>query len=66
MSSFGRTIAKHIPLYSVKHLVCNDAETKRRVYDVQVDEATLREVYLLPFSMAATKESTTPWSVMSA
>ncbi|ORY61068.1 hypothetical protein BCR35DRAFT_295600 [Leucosporidium creatinivorum] len=50
----------------VKHLVCNDAETKRRVYDVHVDEATLREVYLLPFSMAATKKSTTPWSVMSA
>jgi beta-glucosidase len=61
-----RITADDPPPHSVKHLVCNDAETKRRVYDVQVDEAALREVYLLPFSMAATKESTTPWSVMSA
>lgn len=36
-----------------KHLVCNDSETERNRVDVQVDERTLREVYLLPFEMAA-------------
>lgn len=36
-----------------KHLVCNDSETERDRVDVQVDERTLREVYLLPFEFAA-------------
>ena len=37
-----------------KHLVCNDSETDRDSVDVQVDERTLREVYLLPFEFAST------------
>ncbi len=36
-----------------KHLVCNDSETMRDRLNIQVDERTLREVYLLPFEMAA-------------
>lgn len=36
-----------------KHLVCNDSETLRDRYDAIVDEATLRQVYLLPFQFAA-------------
>ncbi len=36
-----------------KHLVCNDSETERDRVDVVVDERTLREVYLLPFELAA-------------
>jgi len=36
-----------------KHLVCNDSETMRDSVDVEVDEQTLREVYLLPFEHAA-------------
>lgn len=36
-----------------KHLVCNDSETARDSVNVQVDERTLREVYLLPFEFAA-------------
>lgn len=36
-----------------KHLVCNDSETDRDTVDVEVDERTLREVYLLPFEFAA-------------
>lgn len=36
-----------------KHLVCNDSETDRDKVDVQIDERTLREVYLLPFEFAA-------------
>jgi len=36
-----------------KHLVCNDSETGRDYVDIRVDERTLREVYLLPFELAA-------------
>jgi beta-glucosidase len=36
-----------------KHLVCNDSETARDQMNAVVDERTLREVYLLPFEMAA-------------
>lgn len=36
-----------------KHLVCNDSETERDKMNAVVDEQTLREVYLLPFEMAA-------------
>lgn len=37
----------------VKHLVCNDSETDRDRMNAVVDERALREVYLLPFEMAA-------------
>ncbi len=37
----------------VKHLVCNDSETQRDTMNAVVDERTLREVYLLPFELAA-------------
>lgn len=36
-----------------KHLVCNDSETERDSVDARVDERTLREIYLLPFELAA-------------
>ena len=36
-----------------KHLVCNDSETARDRMNAVVDARTLREVYLLPFEMAA-------------
>ncbi|SEJ16998.1 beta-glucosidase [Sphingobium sp. AP50] len=36
-----------------KHLVCNDSETDRDRMNAVVDEATLREIYLLPFEHCA-------------
>ncbi|SEM02170.1 beta-glucosidase [Duganella sp. CF402] len=36
-----------------KHLVCNDSETERDKMNAVIDEQTLRDVYLLPFEMAA-------------
>ncbi|MET3471638.1 beta-glucosidase [Novosphingobium sp. 1529] len=35
-----------------KHFVCNDSETQRDTMNCVVDDATLRQVYLLPFEMA--------------
>ena len=46
-----------------KHMVCNDAEVARRSVDVVVDEATLHEVYLRPFEMAAAAGA---WALMPA
>lgn len=37
----------------LKHFVCNDMEDERRMVDVVVSERALREVYLMPFMMAA-------------
>lgn len=48
----------------LKHLVANESETQRNTMNSVVDEATLRELYLLPFEIA-TQESD-PWSMMAA
>jgi beta-glucosidase len=37
---------------TVKHFVANDAETDRMTKSSEVDERTLRELYLLPFELA--------------
>jgi len=48
----------------VKHFVANDSETERMTVDVQIDERTLREVYLAPFE-AIVREAGV-WAVMAA
>ena len=48
----------------LKHLVANESETDRHTVNSVVDEATLREVYLLPFEIAVADAD--PWSVMAA
>ncbi|MEV0718185.1 glycoside hydrolase family 3 C-terminal domain-containing protein [Asanoa sp. NPDC050611] len=48
----------------LKHLVANESETDRTTVDSVVDEATLREVYLLPFEIAVAEADA--WSVMAA
>jgi beta-glucosidase len=47
-----------------KHYVANDFETERFTVDVQADERTLRELYLLAFEKAITEGHA--WLVMSA
>lgn len=47
-----------------KHFVANDSEFERNTIDVQVDERTLREVYLLPFEHAVRDGGT--WGLMSS
>jgi beta-glucosidase len=49
---------------SLKHLVANESETDRNSVDSVLDEATLRELYLLPFEIAV--EESTPWTIMAA
>ncbi len=48
----------------LKHLVANESETERTTMNSVVDEATLRELYLLPFEIAVAESN--PWSIMAA
>jgi beta-glucosidase len=48
----------------LKHLVANESETERNTMNSVVDEATLRELYLLPFEIAVADAGA--WSVMAA
>lgn len=47
-----------------KHFVCNDSEFERHTISSEVDERTLRELYLKPFEMAVRHAGV--WTVMSA
>jgi beta-glucosidase len=48
----------------LKHLIANESETERNTVSSVVDEATLRELYLLPFEIAV--QDSDPWSIMAA
>ena len=48
----------------VKHFVANDQEHERMAISSEVDERTLREVYLLPFEYCITRAKA--WSIMTA
>jgi beta-glucosidase len=49
---------------TVKHFVANDSEFERMSISSDVDERTLRELYLVPFEAAVTEAGS--WAVMSA
>jgi beta-glucosidase len=63
-AAFIRGVQSRNVATTPKHLVGNDSEFERNTIDVQVDERTLREVYLLPFEMAIKEGGA--WGVMSA
>ena len=48
----------------VKHFVANEQERQRRIGSSNVDERTLREIYLVPFEMIVRQAQ--PWTVMSS
>jgi beta-glucosidase len=47
---------------TVKHFVCNDAESDRMHGSVEIDEQALREIYLLPFELAVREAGV--WALM--
>ena len=49
---------------TVKHFVANDSEFERMTISSDVDEAVLRELYLVPFEAAVTEADA--WGIMSA
>jgi len=49
---------------TVKHFVGNESEIERTTMSSEVDERTLREIYLLPFELAVKKGQA--WGVMTA
>ncbi len=46
-----------------KHFVANETENNRTVLSAQIDEQTLREVYLLPFQLLMKRSK--PWCLMT-
>ncbi len=63
-SAYVRGLQSEGVAATVKHYVGNDSETGRWIYDAQIDETTLREVYLLPFE-ACVREAGA-WLIMAA
>ena len=63
-TEIAREIQAQGVVATLKHFVCNDEEFHRRTISAEVDERTLREIYLRPFEMAV-KEAH-PWAVMGA
>ncbi|GAA2583524.1 glycoside hydrolase family 3 C-terminal domain-containing protein [Winogradskya consettensis] len=49
---------------ALKHLVANDSETARNTMSSELDEATLREVALLPFEIVVADAD--PWAIVAA
>jgi beta-glucosidase len=47
---------------TVKHFVCNDAESRRMHASVEIDEQALREIYLVPFEQAVREADA--WALM--
>ncbi|KAI1372072.1 beta-glucosidase B [Hypoxylon crocopeplum] len=62
-TSYIKGVQKHGVGACMKHYVANDMETRRFNMDQQIDERTLREIYLKPFEMALDAK---PWTAMAA
>jgi beta-glucosidase len=63
-AAYVRGLQQHRIGACLKHLIANESETERNTMDSVVDEATLREVYLLPFEIAV--QDADPWAIMAA
>lgn len=63
-SAYVASLQQHGVGACIKHFVANECETDRTTMSSDVDEATLREVYLLPFEIAVADAD--PWTIMAA
>ena len=63
-AAFVRGVQSRGVATTPKHFAANDSEFERNTIDSQVDERTLRELYLVPFEYAVAEGGT--WGVMSA
>ena len=63
-SAWVRGVQSHDVAVTVKHFVANDTEIERMTVDVDVDERTLRELYLRPFER--TVKEANAWGIMSS
>lgn len=59
-----RGVQSHRIAVTVKHFVANDTEIDRHTIDAEVDERTLRELYLRPFERIVTDAE--PWGIMAS
>ena len=63
-AAYVTNLQRHGVAATAKHYVANDAETNRFTVDVQIDDQTLRELYLAPFEQLVTSAGV--WVVMAA
>jgi len=63
-AAYVRAVQAHDVAVTVKHFVCNDTEIDRMTVDVEIDERTLRELYLRPFERAVKEGGA--WGIMSS
>jgi beta-glucosidase len=63
-AGFIRGVQSRNVAVTAKHFVANDSEFERNTIDSQVDERTLREVYMLPFEYAVKEGGA--WGIMSS
>ena len=63
-AAFVRGVQSRGVATTPKHFAANDSEFERNTIDSQVDERTLRELYLVPFEYAVAEGGT--WGIMSA
>ena len=63
-AAYVRGVQSHDVAVTVKHFAANDTEVERTTVDVDVDERTLRELYLRPFER--TVKDARAWGVMSS
>ena len=63
-AAYVRGVQSHDVAVTVKHFAANDTEIERMSVDVDVDERTLRELYLRPFER--TVKEAGAWGMMSA
>ena len=63
-SAYIKGIQDHNVGACIKHFIANDQEYERFSISSEVDERTLREIYLEPFRIAI--RNSNPWAVMSS